>query len=118
VLNAIEVSGGSHAGGIDDKQDSIRNVQRYNDFKGVQNCLCFQNQRLLGNATGTQAYGNLCRLGSASGIRYAVEFEDGGFTDLTIYNNTFAGGWNWGMHFTTEGNLCVGSRFTTTHSAE
>jgi len=33
-----------------------------------------------------------------------VEFEDGGFTDLTIYNNTFAGGWNWGMHFTTEGN--------------
>jgi hypothetical protein len=104
VLNAIEVSGGSHAGGIDDKQDSIRNVHRYNDFKGVQNCLRFQNQHALGTATGTQAYGNLCRLGSASGIRYAVEFEDGGFTDLTIYNNTFAGGWNWGMHFTTEGN--------------
>lgn len=78
VLNAIEASGGSHAGGIDDKQDSIRNVHRYNDFKRVQNCLRFQNQRLLGNATGTQAYGNFCRLGSASGIGYAVEFEDGG----------------------------------------
>jgi hypothetical protein len=104
VFNAIEVSGGSHAGGIDDKQDSIRNVHRYNDFKGVQNCLRFQNQQALGSATGTQVYGNLCRLGSASGIRYAVEFEDGGINDLTIYNNTFAGGWNWGMHFTTEGN--------------
>jgi hypothetical protein len=101
VLNAIEVSGGSHAGGIDDKQDSIRNVHRYNDFKGVQNCLRFQNQQRLGNATGTQAYGNLCRLGSASGIRYVMEFEDGGFSDLTIYNNTFVGGWNWGMHFAT-----------------
>jgi hypothetical protein len=103
VLNAIEASGGTRAGGIDDKQDSIRNVHRYNDFKGVPNCLRFQNQHRLGNATGTKAYGNLCRLGSASGLRYAVEFEDGGFTDLTLYNNTFAGGWNWGMHFSTEG---------------
>ena len=27
-----------------------------------------------------------------------------GVTDLTIHANTFAGGWNWGMHFTTRGN--------------
>ncbi len=101
ILNAYPVSGESHAGGIDDKQDSIRNIHRYNDIKGVQNCLRFQNQQVLGNATGTVAYGNLCRLGAASGVRYAVEIESGGFTDLAVYNNTFAGAWAWGVHFTT-----------------
>lgn len=110
VLNAYDISGESHAGGIDDKQDSIRNTHRYNDFKGVENCLRFQNQQAIGNATGTVVYGNLCRLGAAAATRYAVEFEDGSFTDLTIYNNTFAGGWQWGMHFTNSTHPAQGLR--------
>jgi hypothetical protein len=40
--------------------------------------------------------------GRGEWIRYAVAFEDG-LTDLTIDNNTFASGGNWGMHFTTQG---------------
>ena len=83
----------SQGGGIDDKQDSINNIHRYNLLKGVNTGFRIQNQRSnvvdASFATGTRIYQNIVvhsnrdHTGRA-GIKVLVSL-----TDVDIFNNVF-----------------------------
>jgi hypothetical protein len=78
----------SQAGGIDDKDQAVRNTIRYNWVEDINTCIRINSGY---NSTGERIYGNVCiaqqrGYPARPGIRFLVNI-----TDLEAYNNTFYG---------------------------
>ena len=78
----------SQAGGIDDKDQAVRNTIRYNWVQDINTCIRINSGY---NSVGERIYGNVCiaqqrGYPARPGIRFLVNI-----TDLEAYNNTFYG---------------------------
>ena len=87
----VDVASSTSGGGIDDKQDSVRNTVRYNWIADVSTCLQIQQQIGSGpytTGTGTQIYQNVC-IGRVGATTPLWRVGSGALTDVTVSNNVF-----------------------------
>lgn len=78
----------SQAGGIDDKDQAVRNILRYNWIEDVNSCVRINSGYV---SVGERVYGNVCisqqrGYPSRPAIRFLVNVSD-----IQVYNNTFYG---------------------------